>query len=146
MDGPSSEDEQQQPSEDEQQPNVESAGVGAGVGAGAVVRVGAEAEELPQGASLTRLLPGNTRLTSCMTATLPPTTRSLMARGYIKSGWLTSTPRLEQRLRWVRLNQTTLRADQYKGMVNAMQQDGAKAPTLGALWSFQPLLLVAPAT
>jgi len=25
-----------------------------------------------------------------------------------------------QRLRWVRLNQTTLRADQYKGMVDAM--------------------------
>ncbi|CAK9255092.1 unnamed protein product [Sphagnum jensenii] len=68
--------------------------VGAGVGAGAVVGVGAEAEELPQGASLARLLPGNTRLTSCMTATLPPTARSLMARGYIKSGWLTSTPRL----------------------------------------------------
>jgi hypothetical protein len=44
--------------------------VGAGVGAGAVVGVGAEAEELPQGASLARLLPGNTRLTSCMTATL----------------------------------------------------------------------------
>jgi hypothetical protein len=60
----------------------------------AVVGVGAEAEELPQGASLARLLQGNTRLTSYMTATLPPTTRSLMARSYIKSGWLTSTPRL----------------------------------------------------
>ncbi|CAM6014336.1 unnamed protein product [Sphagnum balticum] len=68
--------------------------VGAGVGAGAVVGVGAEAEELTQGASLARLLPGNTRLISCMTTTLPPTTRSLMARGYIKSGWLTNTPRL----------------------------------------------------
>jgi hypothetical protein len=62
--------------------------VGAGVGAGA------EAEELPQGASLARLLSGNTWLTSCMTATLPPTARSLMARGYIKSGWLTNTLRL----------------------------------------------------
>jgi len=64
---------------------------------GAVVRVGAEAEELLQGASLARLLPGNSRFTSCMTATFPPTTRSLMARGYIKSGWLTSTPRLRGR-------------------------------------------------
>jgi hypothetical protein len=65
-----------------------------GAGVGAVVGVGAEVEELPQGASLTRLLPGNMRLISCMTATLSPTARSLMARGYIKSGWLTSTPRL----------------------------------------------------
>ncbi len=51
-----------------------------------------------------------------------------------------------QRLGWVRLNQTTMRADQYKGMVDAMQQDGLTTPTLGAWWSFQPLLLVAPAT
>jgi hypothetical protein len=48
------------------------------VRAGAVVGVGADAEELSQGASLTRLLPGNTRLTSCMTTTLPPTARSLI--------------------------------------------------------------------
>ncbi len=59
------------------------------------VVVGAEAEELPQGASFAKLLPGNMWLTSCMTATLPPTARSLMARGYIKNGWLTSTPRLK---------------------------------------------------
>jgi len=68
--------------------------VGARVGARAMVGVGAEAEELSQGASLARLLPGNTRLISCMIATLPPTARSLMAKGYIKSGWLTSTPKL----------------------------------------------------
>ncbi len=68
--------------------------VGAGVGAGAVVGVGAEVEELLQGASLARLLPGNTWFTSCMTATLPLIARSLMAKGYIKNGWLTSTPRL----------------------------------------------------
>jgi len=65
------------------------------VGAGAVVEVGAEAKELPQGTSFARLLSGNTQLTSCMTATLPPTAHSLMARGYLKSGWLTSTPRLK---------------------------------------------------
>ncbi len=53
VDGLSSKDEQQQPSEDEQQPNVEPAmdpgvvEVGAGAGAGVVVGVGAEAEELP---------------------------------------------------------------------------------------------------
>jgi hypothetical protein len=41
--------------------------VGAGVRAGVVA--GAKAEELLQGASLARLLPGNTLLTSCMTAT-----------------------------------------------------------------------------
>jgi hypothetical protein len=69
-------------------------GPGVGAGVGARVMAGAEAEGLPQGASLARLLPGNTRLTSCMTATLPQTARSLMARSYIKSGWLTSTPRL----------------------------------------------------
>ncbi len=66
--------------------------VGAGVGAGVVV--GAEVKELLQGASLERLLPGNTRFTSCMTVTLPPTTRSLKEKDYIKSGWLTNTPRL----------------------------------------------------
>jgi hypothetical protein len=69
-------------------------GAGVGAGAGAVVGVGVEAEELPQGTSLARLLLGNMRLTSCMTVTLPPIARSLMARGYIKSGWLTNTPRL----------------------------------------------------
>ncbi len=41
-----------------------------------------------------------------------------------------------QRLWWVRLNQTTLRADQYKGMVDAMQKMGLTTPTLGAWWSF----------
>jgi hypothetical protein len=68
--------------------------LGAGVRVGAVVGVGAEAEELPQGTSLVRLLPGNTRLISCMIATLPPTARSFMARGCMKNEWLTSIPRL----------------------------------------------------
>jgi len=36
-----------------------------------------------------------------------------------------------QRLRWVRLNQTTLRADQYKEMVDAMQQDRANNTSFG---------------
>ncbi len=38
-----------------------------------------------------------------------------------------------QRLRWVRLNQTTMRADQYKGMVDAMQQDGANNTNFGRM-------------
>jgi hypothetical protein len=38
-----------------------------------------------------------------------------------------------QRLRWVCLNQTTLRADQYKGMVDAMQQDGANITNFGRM-------------
>jgi hypothetical protein len=38
-----------------------------------------------------------------------------------------------QRLRWVHLNQTTLHADQYKGMVDAMQQDGANSTNFGRM-------------
>ncbi len=38
-----------------------------------------------------------------------------------------------QRLQWVRLNQTTLRFDQYKGMVDAMQQDRANNPNFGRM-------------
>jgi hypothetical protein len=38
-----------------------------------------------------------------------------------------------QRLRWVHLNQTTLRADQYKGMVDAMQQDGVNSTNFGRM-------------
>jgi len=33
----------------------------------------------------------------------------------------------------VRLNQTTMRADQYKGMVDAMQQDGANSTNFGRI-------------
>jgi len=36
-----------------------------------------------------------------------------------------------QRLGWVRLNQTTLRVDQYKRMVDAMQQDEANSTNFG---------------
>ncbi len=38
-----------------------------------------------------------------------------------------------QQLGWVHLNQTTLRAGQYKGMVNAMQQDGANSTNFGRM-------------
>jgi hypothetical protein len=41
-----------------------------------------------------------------------------------------------QRLRWVRLNQTTLCADQYKGMVDAMQQDGVNSTNFGRMVVF----------
>ncbi len=38
-----------------------------------------------------------------------------------------------QRLWWVRLNQTTLRVDQYKGMIDAMQQDRANSTNFGCM-------------
>jgi hypothetical protein len=38
-----------------------------------------------------------------------------------------------QRLWWVRFNQTTLHANQYKGMVDAMQQDGANITNFGRM-------------
>jgi hypothetical protein len=38
-----------------------------------------------------------------------------------------------QRLRWVCLNQTTLGANQYKGMVDAMQQDEANSTNFGRM-------------
>jgi hypothetical protein len=41
-----------------------------------------------------------------------------------------------QQLRWVCLNQTTLHADQYKGMVDAMQQDGANITNFGRMVVF----------
>jgi hypothetical protein len=38
-----------------------------------------------------------------------------------------------QRLRCVHLNQTTLRDDQYKGMVDAMQQDEVNSTNFGRM-------------
>jgi hypothetical protein len=38
-----------------------------------------------------------------------------------------------QRLRWVGLNQTTLCGDQYKRMIDAMQQDGANSTNFGRM-------------
>jgi hypothetical protein len=38
-----------------------------------------------------------------------------------------------QQLRWVRLNPTTLCADQYKGMVDAMQQDWVNNTNFGRM-------------
>jgi len=95
--------------------------VWAGVGAKVVVRVGAETEALLQGASLARLLPRNTQLTSCMTTTLPPTYGERLYQEWVVDQY----SKVEvQRLWWVRLNQTTLCVDQYKGMIDAVQQDG----------------------
>jgi hypothetical protein len=95
VDGLSFEDEQQQPFEDEQQPKWSRQWTPGLVEVGAGVMAKAEVEELLQDASFARLLPGNTQLTSCMTVTLPPTAHSLMAKCYIKSGWLTNTPRFK---------------------------------------------------
>jgi hypothetical protein len=72
--------------------------VGVGVGAGA------ETEELPQGASLARLLSGNTRLTSCIRN--PPTNSTFTYGKRLYQEWVVDQySKVEgQRLRWVRLN------------------------------------------
>jgi len=49
-----------------------------------------------------------------------------------------------QRLRWVRFNQTTLRADQYKGMVDAMQQDGANNTNFGRMVVLPTIFVSSP--
>jgi hypothetical protein len=48
-----------------------------------------------------------------------------------------------QRLQWVHLNQTTLRANQYKGMVDAMQQDGANSTNFGRMVVLPAIFAVA---
>jgi len=49
-----------------------------------------------------------------------------------------------QRLRWVCFNQTTLRADQYKGMVDAMQQDEANNTNFGRMVVLLPTFVGSP--
>jgi hypothetical protein len=56
-----------------------------------------------------------------MTTTLPPTYGERLYQEWVVDQY----SKVEvQRLWWVRLNQTTLCVDQYKGMIDAMQQDG----------------------
>jgi len=52
----------------------------------------------------------------------PPTNSTFIYRKRLYQKWVVDQySKVEgQRLQWVRLNQTTLRADQYKGMVDAM--------------------------
>jgi hypothetical protein len=128
MDGLSSKDEQQQPSEDEQQPNVEpimdperggGRGRGKGVAAGRIIRKVTAREYAAY----------------FMHDRNPPTNSMFIYGKRLYQEWVVDQySKVEgQRLRWVRLNQTTMRADQYKGMVDAMQQDGANNTNFGRM-------------
>jgi len=100
VDGLSSEDEQQQPSEDEQQPNVEPVvdprrGGGRGRGRGRGHGRGRGRGRGIAAGRIAHKVIAREYAAYFMHDRNPPTnSNSLMARGYIKSGWLTSTPRL----------------------------------------------------
>jgi len=132
VDGLSSKDEQQQPSEDEQQPDAKPAmepgrgggrgrgrGRGRGVAAGCIARK-VTAREYAAYFMHDRNLPTNNTFT--------------YGKRLYQEWVVDQYSKVEgQRLRWVRLNQTTLRANQYKGMVDAMQQDGVNSTNFGRM-------------
>ncbi len=130
----SSEDEQQQPSEDEEQHDAESAmdpGRGGGRGRG-------RGRDRGRGATAGRIARKVTTreyVAYFMHDRNPPTNSTFTYGKRLYQQWVVDQySKVEgQRLRWVRLNQTTLRADQYKGMVDAMQQDGANNTNFGRM-------------
>jgi hypothetical protein len=65
----------------------------------------------------------------------PPTTNMFTYGNRLYQEWVVDQySKVErQRLRWVCLNQTTLRTNQYKGMVDAMQQDGVNSTNFGCM-------------
>jgi 4-hydroxy-3-methylbut-2-enyl diphosphate reductase IspH len=65
----------------------------------------------------------------------PPTNSTFIYGNRLYQEWVVDQySKVEgQRLRWVCLNQTTLRVDQYKGMVDAMKQDGANSTNFGRM-------------
>ncbi len=136
MDGLSSEDEQQQPSEDEHQPDANPAvdpGRGGGRGRG---RGRGKGRGRGRGAAIGRIARKVTTreyATYFMHDRNPPTNSTFTYGKRLYQEWVVDQySKVEgQRLRWVCLNQTTLRADQYKGMVDAMQQDGANSTNFG---------------
>jgi len=136
----SSEDEQQQPSEDEQQPDVEPAvdpGCGGGRGRGRGKGHG-KGRGRDKGAAVGRIARKVTTREYAayfMHDRNPPTNSTFTYGKRLYQEWVVDQySKVEgQRLRWVRLNQTTLRADQYKGMVDAMQQDGANNTNFGRM-------------
>jgi hypothetical protein len=147
VDGLSSKDKQQQASKDEQKPDAEPAmdpkrGGGRGRGRGRDRGRGIAAGRIAR--------KGTTRENAVyfMHDRNPPTNSTFTYGKRLYQEWVVDQySKVErQRLWWVRLNQTTLRAHQYKGMVMPSSKTGLTSPTLGAWWSFQPLLLVAPAT
>jgi len=138
VDGLSSEDEQQQPSEDEQQPDAEPTvdpgcgggrgrgrgrGRGKGRGRGRGVAAGCIAHKVTAREYAAYFMHDRNPLTNSTFTYGKRLYREWVVDQYSKVEG--------QRLRWVRLNQTTLRADQYKGMVDAMQQDGANSTNFG---------------
>jgi len=140
VDGLSSEDEQQQPSEDEQQPDVKSPvdpgrgggrgkgrgmGHGRGRGRGRGVAVG----------RIARKVIAREYVAYFMHDRNPPTNIMFTYNKRLYQEWVVDQySKVEgQQLRWVRLNQTTLRAGQYKGMVDAMQQDGVNNTNFGGM-------------
>ncbi len=136
MDGLSSEDEQQQPSEDEEQPDVEpvvdprrGGGRGRGRGRGRGQGRGATARRIAHKVTAREYA------AYFMHDRNPPTNSTYTYGKRLYQEWVVDQySKVEgQRLGWVCLNQTTLRADQYKGMVDAMQQDGANNTNFGRM-------------
>jgi len=123
VDGLSFEDEQQQPSEDEQQPDAESAvdpGRGGGRGRGRCRGRGRGGGAAA--GRIARKVTTREYTAYFMHDRNPPTNNTFTYGKRLYQEWVVDQySKVEgQRLRWVRLNQTTLRADQYKGMVDAM--------------------------
>jgi hypothetical protein len=141
VDGLSSEDEQQQPSEDEQQPDVElivdpGRGGGRGRGRGKGRGRGRGRDRSVAVGRIARKVTAREYTTYFMHDHDNPPTNSTFTYGKrLYQEWVVDQySKVEgQWLRWVRFNQTTLRADQYKGMVDAMQQDGANSTNFGCM-------------
>ncbi len=134
------EDEQQQPSEDEQQPDVEPVvdperGGGRGRGRGKGCGKGRGRKRGVVIGRIVRKVTAREYATYFMHDRNPPTNNTFTYGKRLYQEWVVDQySKVEgQQLRWVRLNQTTLRADQYKGMVDAMQQDGVNSTNFGRM-------------
>ncbi len=134
VDGLSSEDEQQEPSEDEQQPNAESAMDPRRGGGRGRVRGRGRSRGVAAG-RIARKVTTTEYTAYFMHDRNPPTNSTFTYGKRLYQEWVVDQySKVEgQRLQWVRLNQTTLRADQYKGMADAMQQDGANSTNFGRM-------------
>ncbi len=127
VDGLNYEDKQQQPSEDEQQPNAEPAvdpghGGGRGRGRGKGRGRGRGRSRGAAARRIARKVTTREYATYFMHDHNPPTNSTFTYGKKLYQEWVVNQySKVEgQRLRWVHLNQTTLRANQYKGMVDAM--------------------------
>jgi len=119
----SSEDKQQQPSKDEQQPDVEpEVDPGRGGGRGKGHGKGRGRDRGAAAGRITRKVIAREYTAYFMHDRNPPTNSTSTYGKRLYQKWVVDQhSKVEgQWLRWVRLNQTTLRVDQYKGMVDAM--------------------------